>query len=83
MQVKVVLRRLQNEWQGCDYTLMRKNCNNFCEALACELGVEVPGAAALCLLQLHSTWHCGNAYLKTSMQWQWPRDHLRRCLPLQ
>ena len=80
----MVLRRLQNEWQGCDYTLMRKNCNNFCEALACELGVEVPGAALPPrLLQLHSTWDCGNAYSRSFMQWQQPRDRLRHCLLLQ
>ncbi|KAK9841991.1 hypothetical protein WJX81_002995 [Elliptochloris bilobata] len=42
-EVKVVIRRLQGQWQGSDYTLVKRNCNHFCEELARQLGVEVPG----------------------------------------
>ena len=37
------LRASQSEWPGNRYTLLKRNCNHFVEALAGELGVEVPG----------------------------------------
>lgn len=35
-----ILRELEDEWLGCRYDLLTRNCNHFCDALAERLGVQ-------------------------------------------
>ncbi|BBN01429.1 deubiquitinase DESI2 [Marchantia polymorpha subsp. ruderalis] len=39
-EVNVIIRTMIAEWPGCDYDLLSKNCNHFCEAFCAELHVD-------------------------------------------
>ena len=43
-QVQQELAALQQAWQGCEYELLTRNCNHFCEALCARL--QVPALPA-------------------------------------
>ncbi|KAG6554278.1 hypothetical protein Mapa_004194 [Marchantia paleacea] len=39
-EVNVIIRTMIAEWPGCDYDLLSKNCNHFCEVFCAELHVD-------------------------------------------
>ena len=41
-ELSAVLSRLQREWKGVEYDLLRHNCNHFTAALCAALGVDGP-----------------------------------------
>ena len=44
LKVNQILRELNREWPGCEYDLLSKNCNHFCDELCVRLGVpKLPG----------------------------------------
>jgi len=43
-RVRSVIAVLQAQWPGCEYDLLGKNCNHFCEAFGAMLGVPGPPA---------------------------------------
>ncbi|PSS32373.1 DeSI-like protein [Actinidia chinensis var. chinensis] len=44
LKVNQILRELNREWPGCEYDLLSKNCNHFCDEFCVRLGVpKLPG----------------------------------------
>jgi hypothetical protein len=41
-QVRQILQRMSQEWQGHTYDLLARNCCHFCEVLAREMGTAQP-----------------------------------------